>query len=133
MINNVTLVGRMVAPAETRTTLTGKTVARFTIAIDRKRGGEEKATDFIDCCAWNKTAEFINKWFKKGDWIAVQGAIATDNYTDKDGNKRKAVNVVVYEASFCSSLRTIDDKPEAPATAETDDAGGSLPFDDLPF
>ena len=78
---------------------------RFQVAVDRnfQRAGEERKADFIDVTAWRQTAEFVSKYFRKGSMIAVEGSIQTDNFTDKDGNKRKSVQVVASNVSFCGS------------------------------
>ena len=101
MINGVVLMGRLTADPELRTTQSGKSVASFTLAVDRdfQQAGEKQA-DFISVVAWGKTAEFIDKYFRKGRMIAIQGRIQTRTYTDKDGNKRKAVEVVADKAGF---------------------------------
>lgn len=103
MLNVVGLNGRMVFEPELRSTTSGVSVIRFTIACDRnyQAKSEERKADFIDCIAWRNTAEFISRYFHKGDMIAIQGSIQTDNYTDKDGNKRKSVTVVADNVSFC--------------------------------
>lgn len=108
MINNVSLMGRLTATPERKTTTSGKAVTSFCIAVDRRYTpqGEERQTDFISCTAWGKTAEFVCKWFGKGDMIAVIGEIQTRNYTDKNGNNRTAVEVVVGQVSFCGSKNT---------------------------
>lgn len=105
MINNVVLMGRLVATPELRNTQTGRAVTSFTIAVDRSyvRQGEQRQADFINCVAWTSTAEFITKYFQKGSMIAVTGSIQTRNYEDKNGNKRTAVEVLVDQASFCGS------------------------------
>ena len=105
MINNVVLMGRIVATPELRSTGTGISVVSFTIAVDRSyaKQGEQRQADFIDCVAWRSTAEFITKYFQKGSMIALTGSIQTRNYEDKNGNKRKAVEVVVDNVSFCGS------------------------------
>lgn len=90
------------------------------MAIDRR--SKEKATDFINCVAWRQTAEFVSKYFAKGRMIAVVGSIQSRNYTDRDGNNRTAVEVVVDEVSFCGD-RTGD--RSAPVVAVDDD---ELPF-----
>ena len=108
MINNVSLMGRLTATPERKTTTSGKAVTSFTIAVERRFApqGEERQTDFINCVAWGKTAEFVCKWFAKGDMIAVIGEIQTRNYNDKNGNNRIAVEVVVGQVSFCGSKNT---------------------------
>lgn len=103
MINNIVLMGRITANPELRTTNSGISVVSFTLAVERRfqpKNGE-KVTDFIDCVAWKTTAEFIEKWFSKGDMLAVTGELQTRTYTDKNGNNRKAVEVQVEQASFC--------------------------------
>ena len=105
MLNSVVLMGRLVADPELRTTTTGRTVGSFRIAVDRSfvRQGEERQADFISCVAWEQTANFISRYFHKGSMIAVEGTIQTRNYTDKNGNNRKAVEVVANNVSFCGS------------------------------
>lgn len=101
MLNACILMGRLTADPELRTTQTGKSVASFSLAVDRdfQQAGEKQA-DFIGVVAWGKTAEFIDKHFRKGRMIAVVGRIQTRTYTDKDGNNRKAVEVVADKVSF---------------------------------
>lgn len=101
MINNVVLMGRLTADPELRTTQSGKSVTSFSLAVDRdfQQDGERQA-DFISVVAWGKTAEFIDKYFRKGRMIAAVGRIQTRTYTDNDGNKRKATEVVADKASF---------------------------------
>ena len=103
MINNVTLMGRLTANPRLNTTTSGKSVANFTIALDKFR--REDGADFIDCVAWEKTAEFINRYFGKGNMIAVTGSLQTRKYEDRDGNNRTAFEVVVRDASFCGEKR----------------------------
>lgn len=105
MINNVVLMGRLVATPELRNTTTGLAVTTFTIAVERSyaRQGEQRQTDFINCVAWRNTAEFVTRYFQKGSMIAVTGSIQTRNYEDKNGNKRTAFEVIVDQASFCGS------------------------------
>lgn len=105
MINNVVLMGRLTADPELRTTTTGKSVASFSIAIDRgyAKNSEEKQTDFINIVAWERTAEFVCRYFAKGAMIALQGSIQTRRYEDKTGAKRTAFEVVAREVSFCGS------------------------------
>ena len=105
MINVVAIMGRLTYDPELRTTPTGVSVVRFQVAVDRnfQRAGEERKADFIDVTAWRQTAEFVSKYFRKGSMIAVEGSIQTDNFTDKDGNKRKSVQLVASQVSFCGS------------------------------
>lgn len=105
MINSVCLMGRLTYEPELRMTPSGVAVISFQVACDRnyQKAGEERKADFIDVTAWRQTAEFVSRYFHKGSMIAVQGSIQTENYTDKDGNKRKQVQVVADQVSFCGS------------------------------
>lgn len=105
MINNVVLMGRLTATPELKQTASGVSVTSFTLAVERSfvKQGEERQADFVDCVAWRNTAEFISRYFQKGSMIAVTGSIQTRSYEDKNGNKRKATEVVIDSASFCGS------------------------------
>ena len=132
MINNIILLGRLTADVELKKTTSDKSVANFTLAVERVFG-KEKVTDFLDCVAWTQTAEFVCKYFKKGDMIGVVGQMTTRDYTTKDGQKRKAYEVLVSQASFCASARK--EAAEVPNVEEyvtyenpAEDDGGDLPF-----
>ncbi len=144
MLNCVTLMGRLTADPEVRTTTTGKSVCSFSIAVDRSyaRAGEQKQTDFINIVAWENTANFISRYFAKGSMIAIQGQIQTRNYEDKNGNKRTAFEVIAREVSFCGSKAetgTVHAAPVAPAQAPTYQTAAPSDFEeieddeDLPF
>ncbi len=106
MINCVVIMGRLTADPELCTTGTGLSVTSFSVAVDRNyKSGDERQTDFINCVAWRGTADFVTRYFKKGDMIAIQGSIQTRNYEDKNGNKRTAYDVVCDNVSFCGSKR----------------------------
>lgn len=107
MLNVVVLTGRLTADPELRHTPNDIAVTSFTIAVNRRftRPGEEKQTDFIDIVAWRNTAEFVCKYFKKGQLIAVEGSIQTRSYQDKDGNKRKAFEIVASNLQFGESKK----------------------------
>lgn len=104
-------IGRLTKDSEVRYTSgdNATAVARFTIAVDRKfkRDGEQTA-DFISCVAFGKTAEFIDKWFKKGDKIVVVGRLTTGSYTNKDGQKVYTTDVTVEEVEFAESKGSHD-------------------------
>ena len=104
-MNVVILMGRLTADPELRTTNNGVSVTSFSIAVDREYT-KEKQTDFINCVAWRNSAEFISKYFSKGQMIALRGTLQQNNYTDKDGNKRTSYNVVVDSANFCGGKET---------------------------
>ena len=103
MLNNITLMGRLTRDPELRYTQNNTEVANFALAVDRDLG--EKKTDFIECVAWRKTAEFIEKHFHKGDMIAVIGRLQMREWTDKDGNKRRASEVVADNVYFCGGKK----------------------------
>lgn len=103
MLNKVFLMGRLTKDPEIRYTSENNTpVARFTLAIDRgySKPGEERQADFINCVAWNKTAEFINNYFTKGKMMIALGRIQTRSWDDQDGKKRYSTDVVVDEVHF---------------------------------
>ena len=112
-MNFVLLMGRFVADPELKKTtrdepdydklMNGKSVCAFTLAVDK---GKDRGADFIDTVAWEKTAEFICKYFKKGDPIIIDGAINTRTYEDKDGKKRKVTEVTAKNVEFAPRART---------------------------
>lgn len=135
-MNIVGLIGRITYPLEMKVTPSGVSVLRFQIAVDRNYTpkGEERKADFIDCVAWRGTAEFIGKYFKKGDLIAIDGSIQTENYTDKNGNKRKSVDVVVNNASFCGAKSAESESTATPSLdVSTNDFEEIIDDDDVPF
>lgn len=97
MLNTCTFMGRFVRDPELRTTSGGKSVTSFTIACDRDfRGSDgERVADFIDCVAWNATAEFISRNFAKGNMAVLTGSLQFRDWTDKNGNKRKNAEIQV--------------------------------------
>ena len=145
-MNIVALTGRLTSDPELKTTANGVSVTSFGLAVDRKYqpSGEEKNTDFIDIVAWRNTAEFICKYFSKGSAIGIEGEIQTRNYTDKNGNNRKAVEIVVGHVSFCGSKTgnnsnnnsvDIENDPLPAFSEQLNNAGFSdvTDDDDLPF
>lgn len=85
MLNNITIMGRLVQDPELRYTQNQKAVANFTVAVDRDIG---EATDFIPCVAWDRAAEFMSKYFRKGSMVLVKGSLRQRNWVDKEGRKR---------------------------------------------
>ena len=103
MIDNlVILKGRLTADVELKTTPNGKSVCSFTLAVDRGYG-DNRATDFITCVAWEQRAEFISKYFNKGNEIRILGEINTRKWQDQNGNNRTAFEIRVQESGFCGS------------------------------
>ena len=125
MINSVVLMGRLTYEPELKTTTSGLSVIRFQMAVDRnyQSQGQERQADFIDVVAGTGNRsnrigdqsdgqhaakqycrrDFVSRYFHKGSMIAVEGSIQTNNFTDRDGNKRKSVEVVANQVSFCGS------------------------------
>lgn len=104
MLNKAILMGRLTKDPELRRTDSGKAVTSFTVAIDAGYG-ENKKTDFINCVAWEKTAEFVNKHFTKGQMIALVGRISTRSYEGQDGRKNYVTEVVINEVSFAGGKK----------------------------
>lgn len=129
-MNNISLLGRLTADAEIRTTQSDKSVASFTIAVNKQ--GKDAGADFIDCVAWEKTAEFISRYFKKGDSIAITGALHTRSYEDKDGKRRKVTEVTVDRAYFTGNKKESNEPivttPPMTGDFELVDSGEDLPF-----
>ena len=142
MINKAILMGRLTRDPELRHTGSGTAVCSFTIAIDNGYG-DNRTTDFINCVAWNKTAEFVEKYFSKGRLIIVVGRIQTRTWEGQDGKKNYVTEVVANEVSFGESKRSSDEGssytpsmntsvPEMPETQD-DDFVTLETNDDLPF
>lgn len=104
--NKVILMGRLTSDPEAKQTQSGTAVTSFTLAVDRRyNSGEEKKCDFITVVAWKNTAEFICRYFKKGQAMLVCGEIQTRSWEDSKGNKRYATEVVAGEVYFCEAKR----------------------------
>ena len=102
--NKVILGGRLTADVELKQTQSGISVCSFSLAVNRKVAkDQEQKTDFIDCTAWRQTAEFISRYFKKGSSLCIVGNLQKREWTDNNGNKRYATDVIVDEAMFVDS------------------------------
>ena len=101
MINRVVLVGRITRDPETQQTSTGIPYVRFTLAVNRpfKDQNGERQADFINCVAWRQQADFMTKFVRKGNQLAVEGRIQTNSYTDASGNNRQAFDILVESVS----------------------------------
>lgn len=138
MLNVAAIQGRLVKDPEQKTTQSGTSVCSFTLAVERNfaKQGEERQTDWIDCVAWRGTAEFICRYFTKGQQMAVDGALQTRTWEDKNGSKHKAVEVVVSHVSFSGPREKKPDREEAPTQSggfSDDDFEELAGPDDLPF
>jgi single-strand DNA-binding protein len=131
MIDNlVFLKGRLTADPELKTTTNGKSVCSFTVAVDRGFG-DNKATDFLTCVAWEQRAEFISRYFNKGSEIRILGEIQTRKYQDKDGNNRTVFEIRVQESGFCGKKAETQTDPLTeflPKAAEVGSLDDELPF-----
>lgn len=97
-MNICSFTGRLTADPELKTTNSGKSVCSFTLAVKRPR--VKDTTDFINCCVWNQSAEYLCKYGSKGETVEVTGTLQSRNYEDKNGNKRTAFEVVVDSLSL---------------------------------
>ena len=141
------LVGRLTADPELRQTPNGVAVCSFSIAVDRRFSGRdaERKADFINIVAWRQQAEFISRYFRKGEPIGIEGSIQTRSYEDKQGNKRTAVEVVADNAFFVGSkgssqgAASVPLPTDAPPAAVSYQSGAASDFEevetdnDLPF
>jgi len=146
MFNKAILIGRLTADPELKQTPSGIYLVNFRIAVDRRfksQDGERKA-DFINIVCWRQQAEFVAKYFHKGDPIGVEGSIQTRDYEDRQGNKRNAVEVVADNVFFVSSKSSsaapaVQPAAPAPAAPVAYSSGAISDFEevetdnDLPF
>jgi single-strand DNA-binding protein len=129
-MNVVCLMGRLTTDPELKTTANGNSVTSFTLAVDRAYTpkGEDKKTDFIDCVAWQNTAEFITRYFRKGQRMSVKGELNKRTYTANDGGQRSVYEVKVDNAYFCES------KNNTPAVQQNTQQFEEIPvYGDIPF
>ena len=119
MLNKSIIMGRLTADPELHHTQSNVAVTSFCLAVDRdfKPTNGERETDFIDVVAWRNTAEFICKYFSKGQMAIAVGSTQTRKYTDNDGKNRKAVEIIADNVYFADSKRDSDNNGD----------------DDLPF
>lgn len=139
-MNNCCFLGRLTAEPELRHTQTNLPVCSFTIAVPRPN--VKDTTDFIDCVAWRATGEFVSKWFHKGDPICVNGMLTLRQWKDKDGNNRRASEIVVDKVYFAGNKPSRTETPRIPPTDHqpaqppiTKDTFAPVgdPSDELPF
>lgn len=141
MLNKAILIGRFTRDPELRSTPQGVSTCSFSLAVDRNfvRPGEERQADFINCVAWRQTAEFISKYFAKGNLVCVEGSIQSRSWDDADGKKRYATEVLVNQAYFVESKK--DSQSSNASLGSMGSDFGALPDpispmgtdDDLPF
>lgn len=105
MLNRAIIMGRLTANPELRQTQGGVSVLSFTVAVDNRFTNQNgtRTANFIHCVAWRHTAEFVSKYFVKGQMIAVDGSLQSRSYVDKNGNNKSVLELVVENVSFCGS------------------------------
>ena len=120
MLNTITIMGRLVKDPELRHTVGGTSVATFSLACERDITDKEsnRQTDFIDCTAWGKQAEFISQYFGKGSMAIVSGRLELRDWTDKAGNKRRNAEIRVGNIYFGDSKRSEGSNKYAEEAAE---------------
>lgn len=134
MLNKVILMGRLTKDPEMKSTQSGVSVCTFTLAVDRRfiKQGEEKQTDFIYTVAWRERADFANKYFRKGQLVAIVGSLQTRTWDDQNGVKHYATEVVADELHFAESKQErYEEHP--PVTPNTQGFSPITGDDDLPF
>ena len=130
-INQVILMGRLTRDPEQRTTSTGKTIASFSLAVDR--GGQDDQADFFDVTAWEKLAELVIQYLGKGRRVLVQGRLRQDSWDDKEtGKKRSKVEVVATDVTFLDGPNGDGAAPaSAPTSATTNKKSNDVAIEDI--
>lgn len=129
MLNHITIMGRLTKDPELRYTQNQTAVATFSVAVERDYSGNDgnRQTDFLNCVAWRKSAEFVNRYFGKGSMIIVEGRLESRNYEDKNGNKRTAFEVNAEKVHFGESKRS-SENTESQGFTEIEGDESDLPF-----
>ena len=136
MLNKVFLQGRLVADPELRHTQQGTPVASYRLAVERDYKSKEpnaQNADFVNIVSWRNTAEFVSRYFTKGRMMLVEGRLQMRSYTDKDGNRRVAAEVVTDNVHFADSRKDGSNNEdgslqESAGFEELTDDDGNLPF-----
>ena len=131
MLNNCNFMGRLTADPELKTTQSGKSVTQFSLAVERDFAPKgEKITDFINCVAWNGTADFITRYFTKGRMMSVTGSLQSRSYDNKDGKKVTVWEVIIDRAYFCGDKSNDKSNSENQSSSSLDVL---VDDSDLPF
>lgn len=129
MLNHIILMGRLTRDPELRRTTTDTPVSSFTLAVDRDYSKNDGKVDFIDIVAWRQTAEFVQRYFKKGRMAVVEGRLQIREWNDKEGNKRRIAEVVADKIYFGDSKKSDDTRSvKNEGFSEIDDDDDDLPF-----
>lgn len=131
MLNSISIVGRLVREPDFRTTDNGISFCKVVIACERSRSNQDgqRTADFFDCVAWRSSADFLTKYFRKGDWIAINGRMESRTYENKDGIKQKVWEIQAENISFCGGAsKSAGDSEDTPSGYDEVSADGNLPF-----
>ncbi len=120
-MNSVQLIGNLGRDPEMRHTQSGKAVCTIRIAVSN---GKDRDPEWIDVVCWDKTAELVSQWKKKGDQVAVEGRIQSREWDDKDGNKRRTTEIVAFKVHFIGGKRDDGDQQSKPAGGGYGGGGG---------
>lgn len=133
MLNRVILMGRLTAAPELKTTPGNVSVCPFRLAVERSYTpkGQEKQTDFISVVTWRSTAEFVSKYFDKGQLIALEGSLQTREYTDNAGNRRTVTEVIADQVYFAEPKKTRQSHIVTPDLSDFEEVTSDS--EDLPF
>ena len=135
-MNKAIIMGRLTSDIELKRTQSDVPYINFTVAVKKNYSKDKDASDFIDCVAWRHTAEFLSKYFNKGDMLALSGSIETRYWEDAESKKRKAVEILVEDVYFTGgkSSGTSDNTASTPSVAQPAATTQTTnPDDDLPF
>ena len=135
-MNHIAIMGRLTRDPERRETSTGVPVTSFSLAVDRgytPKDGGEKQTDFIDVVAWRNTADFVSKYFVKGQMAAVTGRLQIRDWTDKENNKRRSAEVIADHVYFTESKKSREASLGSSDPKEDYGAGYSTPVESSDF
>lgn len=133
-MNNICITGRLTKDPELKSTLNGASVVSVNVAVDRNyKVNGERASDFIPVVFWRSTAEFVAKYFSKGDNIAIVGSLESREYTDKENKKRIVWEVITSDVSFCGGKKNDSPSSDKAITTAQNDNNTFEVEDDFPF
>lgn len=133
MINRTVLIGRLTKDLEPRTTQSGHVTVSFNLAVTRNVKSQGQDTDFINCVAWNKTAEIMSQYLHKGSLIGIEGRIQTRDYQNRDGQRVFVTEVVADSVQFLESKNAKPEIPQNGSVYARDVDTLEIAPDDLPF
>ena len=134
MLNKVIIMGRLTADPELRQTPSGISTCRFSVAVDRgykSKDTGERQTDFIRVTAWRQTAEFVSRYFSKGQMIVIEGSLRNNNYEDQNGVKHYSMDVLADSVSFAGSRNDNNYTANTPQTTQVSNPVEDVPLGDL--